>query len=142
MSVKFQIGFTITSETLFAMMSKFLPIEDLSVQEILEQPKIKQSAIAKLIEENRPKMISDKKKRMARFKHESGRTLQSLVEEAMAKNPDKLYGWGELSEFAYSFGFHKSSINNAITRMILQKVIEKAKPGMYKLSGKKYQKSA
>jgi hypothetical protein len=33
--VKFKIGFTIPSDTLIAMIAKFLPIEDLSVEEIV-----------------------------------------------------------------------------------------------------------
>jgi DNA-binding transcriptional ArsR family regulator len=38
MSVKFKIGFTMDAETLFGMMSKFLPVQDLHVEEIIEQP--------------------------------------------------------------------------------------------------------
>lgn len=34
MTVKFRIGLTITGETLFGLLSKMLPIEDLSVEEI------------------------------------------------------------------------------------------------------------
>lgn len=38
MAVKFKIGFTIDAETLFSMISKFLPLEDLHVEEVLERP--------------------------------------------------------------------------------------------------------
>ena len=34
--MKFKVGFTIGSETLFAMIAKMLPIEDVSVEEIVE----------------------------------------------------------------------------------------------------------
>lgn len=34
MPVKFKLGFTIDAKTLFGIMSKFLPIEDLSVEEV------------------------------------------------------------------------------------------------------------
>jgi hypothetical protein len=36
MTVKFKIGFTIGAETLFGLMSKMLPIENLSVEELVE----------------------------------------------------------------------------------------------------------
>ena len=38
MSVKFKLGFTVSAETLFTLMSKLLPIEDLSVEEVIERP--------------------------------------------------------------------------------------------------------
>jgi hypothetical protein len=38
MTIKYKLGFTIDSETLFSIMSKFLPIQDLSVEEILPRP--------------------------------------------------------------------------------------------------------
>jgi hypothetical protein len=34
MTIKYKLGFTIDSETLFSIMSKFLPIQDLSVEEV------------------------------------------------------------------------------------------------------------
>lgn len=36
--VKFRLGFTISAETLFALMSKVLPIDDLSVEELPPAP--------------------------------------------------------------------------------------------------------
>ena len=38
MTIKYKLAFTIDSETLFGIMSKFLPIEDLSVEEVVERP--------------------------------------------------------------------------------------------------------
>jgi hypothetical protein len=35
MTIKYKLGFTIDSETLFSIMSKFLPIQDLSVEEVV-----------------------------------------------------------------------------------------------------------
>jgi hypothetical protein len=44
--VKFKIGFTIPSDTLIAMIAKFLPIEDLEVEEIVPKPTLAERAIA------------------------------------------------------------------------------------------------
>jgi hypothetical protein len=38
MTIKYKLGFTIDSETLFGIMAKFLPIENLSVEEVVERP--------------------------------------------------------------------------------------------------------
>jgi hypothetical protein len=46
MSVQFKVAFTISGETLFAMISKMLPIEDLSVEEIAPTPAERPIAIA------------------------------------------------------------------------------------------------
>ena len=37
MTIKYKLGFTIDSETLFGLLSKFLPIQDLSVEEVMER---------------------------------------------------------------------------------------------------------
>lgn len=51
MTVKFKIGFTIPSETLIELIGKFLPIEDLEVEEIVErQPKLPLHAIAHAVD--------------------------------------------------------------------------------------------
>ena len=40
-AVKFKIAFTINAETLFTLASKLLPIEDLSIEEVVErQPQL------------------------------------------------------------------------------------------------------
>ena len=38
MAIKYKLGFTIDSETLFGILSKFLPVQDLSVEEVMERP--------------------------------------------------------------------------------------------------------
>jgi hypothetical protein len=37
MPVKFKLGFTIDAKTLFGIMSQFLPVQDLSVEEVIER---------------------------------------------------------------------------------------------------------
>ena len=38
MTVKFKIGFQIDAETLFGIIAKFLPLDNLSVEEVVERP--------------------------------------------------------------------------------------------------------
>ena len=125
MSVKFKIGFTVPAETLFGMMAKFLPIEDLHVEEVIDHPHVKQATISK-IEKPRKKYSSP-------FKHASGKPLTDLVVEWMGQNPKQIYAWRDMSKFAVEMGFNKSSINNAATRLLHQKQIQKVGPGKYRL---------
>jgi hypothetical protein len=39
MTVKFKIGFTIDAETLFSIVAKFLPLENLAIEEVVERPR-------------------------------------------------------------------------------------------------------
>jgi hypothetical protein len=41
MTIKYKLAFTIDSETLFGIMAKFLPIQDLSVEEVMEPFELK-----------------------------------------------------------------------------------------------------
>jgi hypothetical protein len=59
MAVKFKIGFTIDAETLFGLISKFLPLENLSVEEVALRPAHaappRLSKIAERVERAKPK---------------------------------------------------------------------------------------
>jgi hypothetical protein len=56
MAVKFKVGFTMSAETLFSIIAKFLPVEDLRVEELEPHKQIKVEKIARLAgPENRPK---------------------------------------------------------------------------------------
>jgi hypothetical protein len=56
MPVKFNVGFTISGETLFALIAKFLPVDDLHVEEVPPLAKLKVEKIARLEgPKNRPK---------------------------------------------------------------------------------------
>lgn len=49
MAVKFKVGFTMSAETLFSIIAKFLPIEDLQVEEIEPSRPLKVAKPARLI---------------------------------------------------------------------------------------------
>ena len=40
MTIKYKLAFTIDSETLFGILSKFLPVQDLSVEEVPDVPPV------------------------------------------------------------------------------------------------------
>jgi hypothetical protein len=61
MSIKFKIGFTMDAETLFGLMSKFLPVENLSVEELIERRPVE--AIAHAVKRITAKRITTKHKK-------------------------------------------------------------------------------
>jgi DNA-binding MarR family transcriptional regulator len=113
------------------MLSKFLPVSDLNVEEVIEKPVVKQSIVEKILIENKKKH-----KQVEHFKHPSGRTLQDFILEYINNNPKYPANWKDIGKHAESLGFHKSSINNGITRLLKAGLIQKVSPGKYKLHDK------
>ena len=102
MSVKFKIGFTIAGETLFALMSKMLPIEDLSVEE-LAPSKIPQADRA--IELHQKRFLPRKKKKRFSPGPNFKKGINGIVLTAMKDKPLRTIemqsgqGRGFLTEF-------------------------------------------
>jgi hypothetical protein len=132
---KYKIGFTIQAETLFAMMAKMLPIDDVKIQEFIEPPlekqsKVAQQVIAALGAPQKEKPIKLQK----HFYHPSGKTCQNFILEFLQKRPSAT--WSEMSHFLVSLGYNKSSVNNAVSRLVEKKFIERVTTGVYRLAGK------
>jgi len=136
MSIKYKIGLTITAETLFGMIAKFLPIEDLYVEEILPQSQNVEK-ITDLAPKTKPGKNTNKQ-----FKHPSGKPLTYFILEYFKQDQKHNPSWNELSKYTVELGFNKSSINNSISRLLKQGKIEKMTYGKYKLAENKTQKSA
>lgn len=64
--MKFKIGFTIEGETLFRMLAQFLPIENLSVEEIAPPPLAPQAKLARQFIKHLDTLPSRKKRRPTR----------------------------------------------------------------------------
>ena len=129
--MKFKLGFTVQAETLLMMMSKFLPIEDLHVEEILDAPIKQQSIVAKLIE--KAKIDKPKAPRKVMFKHESGKSLKDFIHDYISQNPKHIASWHEMSKYSVTLGYNKSSINNAVARLEKEGKIQRTAPGKYRL---------
>jgi hypothetical protein len=130
---KYKIGFTIQAETLFAMMAKMLPIDDVKIQEFIESPPEKQSKVAQQVIAalGAPQQGKSKEKH---FYHPSGKTCQDFILEFLQKRPSAT--WAEMSHFLVSLGYNKSSVNNAVSRLVEKKFIERVTTGVYRMAGK------
>jgi hypothetical protein len=127
--VKFKVELTVSSQTLFGIIAKLLPPEDhLHIEEIMEDAVSKPS-----VEPPHPQLVKPKLTNRSHFKHPSGKSAQDLVLEYMQRNQEAV-SWNDMGNYIKKLGFHKSSINNAITRLANRKLIERVSPGMYKLA--------
>jgi hypothetical protein len=138
--MKYKIEFSGKAEILFAVMAKLLPDElNVHVEEIFETPPVQQSKIAKLVAESKAitQIVKPKKhKTHFPFKHPSGKGSKEFVVEFL-KDKNRPCSWAEMGAYIESLGYSKSSINNAISRLIASKSMEKLGSGMYQLIHKK-----
>jgi hypothetical protein len=132
--VKFRIGFTIEAETLFAYISKLMPsLHDLHVEEVYDvQHTVKSNIVNKLVSEHKKIEKPISRKPYERFVHSSGKPLTFFIKEYMEKKNGNIT-WKEAGDYARSLGYSKSSINNAIIRLVQNKIIEKKSVGVYGL---------
>ena len=129
MTVKFKIGFTIAGETLFAMIAKMLPIENLSVEELGPASKtpLADRAIA-----HHQKRFPTQRKKMSRAS--PGPTLNRgingiIVTELKAKPCSA----AELKPKMKAAGYSPDSLSSRLERLLSHGVIERAGAGLWRL---------
>jgi hypothetical protein len=126
MTVKFKIGFTIDGETLFGLMSKMLPIENLSVEELVErQPKLPLEAIAHAV-----KHITKRKS----FKRASPgpdleKGVNSVIMAALSDGPKRAV---DIRPNAVAAGFSANSVTSRLEELRKHGVIERTSDGMWR----------
>jgi hypothetical protein len=124
--VKFKIGFTVPSDTLFAMIAKMLPIEDFSVEEIVpSHPRIVP-----------PIRIAHKPRRQAYKRESPGPNLKKginmIVVNELEKEPKRAL---ELQPKLVAAGFSPNSVNSRLESLRLAGVLERIGDGRWKLKG-------
>jgi hypothetical protein len=128
MSVKFRLGFTVDAQTMFSLMAKVLPIEDLNVEELIEAP---HAPTPKL-----PKPQAKVRKpytRTARGDPPTGGARFAVLQPAFAKGPLRL---SEIREIFRNYNFATNGLSSAITAWVQYGLIEKIGPGQYQLKAK------
>jgi hypothetical protein len=68
-----------------------------------------------------------------KFYHSSGKRVQDFIIEYMNGSDKISFKWAELGNHIEKLGFHKSSINNGITRLVKAKKTNRFDPGVYAL---------
>ena len=128
MSVNFKVGFTISGETLFALIAKMLPIDDLSVEEI---PTLTERSIA--VHKLTQQAIAAHRKPQAQRKNNPLRLnmgINGIVLTAMKDKPMKAL---ELQPLIVAAGFSANSINSRLEALRIKGIIERVGDGRWRV---------
>ena len=130
MAVKFKVGFTMSAETLFGIIAKFLPIEDLQVEEI-EPPRtpLRVEKIASLVAPTkRPSPLK------GRNRH-SGPTLEGGVNAVILKalEDGKPRRYAELKKALGASGYAASGIGSRLARLKDLKAVHQPDLGLWQI---------
>ena len=140
MSVKFKLGFTINAETLFMLMSKMLPIEDLSVEEVVERPAT-QPTLANNTYINQLTGKTDYKNKKPKGKYlrrHHGPNLKAGINGVITTHLSD--GMGHpLNEFRKPLkaaGYSESSVSSRMEELRKRGVVENLGDGTWRLTNK------
>ena len=129
--MKFKVGFTIGSETLFAMIAKMLPIEDVSVEEIVES---KTPLADRAIAHHQKKFPTRPKKQIsqrARPGPSLTRGVNMVIVNELESGPKRA---SELQPKAKAAGFSANSVNSRLEALRNHGVVERIGDGTWRLA--------
>jgi hypothetical protein len=130
--IKYRLGFTMSAETLFALLGKVLPIEDLAVEEIVvPDPAIR---FDKRFDLPKP---AKKPRRSGGPNLESG--VNKVIMDALAKGPMRAV---DLKRDVLAAGYAATGIGSRLERLLHHKVIRRLQPGIYEVPPQERQKQS
>jgi hypothetical protein len=122
MSVKFKIGFTIDAETLFGILAKMLPIEDLSVEELAPAERAIRIANAPPRKLPRPKRASNGPNLKA--------GINGIILSALTQKPQRA---SELQPLLKRAGFSVNSISSRLQALERFNILVHDDEGVWRL---------
>jgi hypothetical protein len=129
MTVKFRIGFQIDAETLFGIIAKFLPLENMSVEEVVERPERPPPGLPKTV---MAALTRTDIKRRRSSRGVDGGQLKVLADHARAHG---VVGFGDLGDALKAAGFAKAGVGSAIKRALDRGVLRRHENGGYVARG-------
>jgi hypothetical protein len=122
MSVKFRVGFTMSAETLFGIIAKFVPIEDLEVEELA--PRVETAP--------KPKLIADRKpnKRASRGPNLK-KGVNGIIVVALKDKPLRA---ADLQPLVKAAGYSANSVNSRLEALHRFGVLARIGDGRWKLN--------
>ena len=132
--VKFRLGFTISAETLFALMSKVLPIDDLSVEEIAPTPKhnIAQQVKRLGADSLMPPPAKQRKKQVNRRGLNLKEGINGVILAHMADGQS--YRETDLRPLLKAAGFSENSVSSRLQALLDHGVVKRVGHGQWRLT--------
>jgi hypothetical protein len=126
--MKFKVGFTIGSETLFAMIAKMLPIENVSVEEIVES---KTPLAQRTIALHQKKFPTQRKKQTRASPGPSlTRGINMVIVNELESGPKRA---SELQPKAKAAGFSNNSVNSRLEALRNHGIVERIGDGRWRM---------
>ena len=132
MTTKYKINCTIDGETLWGILSKFLPFENLHVEEVVERPKpVSVLKLAKL------DAVKPKQKRAPRKSHplntEEG--VNGVITRVLADGEPHRYA--ELKRTVAAAGYAETGLGSRLKRLLEYGAIINIEQGLWRIAPKK-----
>lgn len=142
MSVKFKIGMTISAETLFGILAKFLPVEHLHIEEVVDHPVPPPTpAWAQSLKLNKPKLPllrktpkSPKKKRKASIPMSLTKGINAIIMAELAHGMARYVN--DLKPALIKGGYSGNSAGSRLNRLLEHGVVENMGDGTWRLASK------
>jgi hypothetical protein len=126
--VKFKIGFVMDSESLFGLIGKFLPVENLSVEEIVERPpKLPLQAIAHAVNH-----ITKRAKKRASPGPNLKKGINGIIMMALLDGPKRA---NALKPKVKAAGYSENSVNSRLEKLRQYGALEMVGDGTWKKVG-------
>jgi hypothetical protein len=131
MTVKFKVGFTIDGQTMFAMISKFLPIENLIVEEMIDQSRLDLQPVPP----GAMKILAAAKKRPKYNRKSPGPDLTRGINAIIIGllRDGKTHRAQELRPLLKAQGYSDSSVSSRLEELHKQGVVKHMGNGTWKL---------
>lgn len=134
MPVKFKIGFMIDAETLFGIVAKFLPLENLTVEEMVErdappgQPRLPK--IAAMVAKAKPTRARPGIRKTINLDEGVNAVIMHMLADGEA------HRFHELTQAMKAAGYSSTGLGSRLVRLLEHGFVIRLKPGEYRL-GKK-----
>ena len=145
--IKYRLGFTMSAETLFALMAKVLPIEDLSVEEIAPTP-VREKRIThdpairfdKRFDAPKPKLKRKFGARAPGYKPNLEAGTNAIILKVLADG--QIHRTREIKDGFLAAGYNPNGTGSSIERQRKWGLIEKAGIGQWRLTKQHMQKQS
>jgi hypothetical protein len=136
MTIKYKLGFTIDSETLFSIMAKFLPIQDLSVEEVVvpESQLNDGPRFDKRFDLPKPKLKPKRARRISGYPVNLYGGVNNIIMSSLADGKPHMLVDSHANIVAA--GYSKSGLYSRVQRLVKHGYIVRVRSGYYQLTPK------
>jgi hypothetical protein len=132
MTIKYKLGFTIDSEALFGILAKFLPVSDLSVEEVpMVERQLKRADLPELLASIKPK---SKRKKARRGECDLTQGVNAIIMGVLADRQTHTYS--ELRAAIAETTYSANGSGARIGQLVASGYINKLSAGRYRATNK------